>query len=126
MVTDEEDLESNNLASDNFFHPDSTNQFDKIIEELVKACDKTKQADERCRTQEASSEDFPSLNDVSQAKATPRWSNSKRTFSAGLKDGKIELGFHIKESETLFRLTGGKGLIKENGGYRSCHDIGKA
>ena len=125
MIKDEEYLERNNFASDNFSRSDSTNEFDKIIEVLVKACDKTKKADERSRHQEASNEDFPPLNDVSQARATPRWSNSKRTFSAGLKDGKIELGFHIKESETLFRLTGGKVLFNENGDYRSRHDIGK-
>ena len=78
--------------------------------------------------QKARNEHFPPLNDVPQASVIPHWPNvsTKRTFSAGLKDGRIELGFHVKESEVLFRLTGGKSSLKEKGDKESCHDIGKA
>ena len=78
--------------------------------------------------QKARNEHFPPLNHVSQAAVIPHRSNvnTHRTFSAGLKDGRIELGFHVKESEFLFRLTGGKSSFKEKGDKESCHDIGKA
>jgi hypothetical protein len=113
------------LETDQFFYQDNNNVFDKIIEELVKACDRTKKEDESNRRQKATSsnEDFPPLIGVSQPTATPRF--PKRSFSARLKDGEIELGFHVKESETFFRLTGGKLLFKENGDYQSGHEIGE-
>jgi hypothetical protein len=124
---DEDGSETNQSATDNFFRRDGIENFDKIIEELIKACHKTKEKDES-RQQNATVEDFPPLNDVSGSTKTsaPHWRNiSNLTFSAGLKDGQIELGFHVKESERLFRLTGGKLSFKENGDNQSCHDISR-
>lgn len=126
----------NEAATDDFFHRDGIDDnFDKIIEELIKACQETREKDEACqetkkkdggRQQNVTVEDFPSLTDAPQAPSTPRWSNVSinRTFSAGFKDGRIELGFHVKDSERFVRLTGGKLSLKENGDNQSGHDIG--
>ncbi len=117
----------NQSATDDFFRRDGSDNFDKIIEELIKACQETKKRD-KGRQQTVKNEHFPSLGDVSQATSfAPQWPNISvnRTFSAELKDGKIELGFHVKDSERLFRLTGGKLSFKENGDNQPCHDIGK-
>ena len=96
--------ETNQSATDKFFCLDNTKNFDKIIEELVKACQETKKNDE-------------GRQDVA--------STINRTFSAGVKDGKIELGFHVKDNERLFRLSGGNLSSKKTGRNHSCHGIGK-
>ena len=63
-------------------------------------------------------EDFPPLGDNAPSTTTTTASHErKRIPSAGSKDRtkKIELGFDVKKSERLFRLTGGK-VPKEKGG----------
>ena len=122
---DENDAETNQSATDDFFRLDDIDNYDKIIEELIKACQETKKRDKGLR--KARNEHFPPLNDVTTATASPHWPNisTKKAFSAGFKDGRIELGFHVKESETLFRLTGGRSSLKENGNKEVYHDIGK-
>ena len=112
-------------ATEEFFRRESTENFDKIIEELVKACQETKKKDEDWQ-EKTTDENFPSLiNDAPKTSTTSRWSRFKRPFSVGLKDGRIELGFHVKDSERLYRLTGGDSSLKEKGNSQSGHDIGK-
>ena len=91
----------------------------------MKACQETKRMDEENQNI-TTIEDFPPLNNVSSTSSTPHWPNISinRTFSAGFKDGRIELGFHIKDSERLFRLTGGKLSFKEGDNHQPTHDIG--
>ena len=95
--------ETNQSATDKFFRLDSAKNFDKIIEELVKACQETKKNEGR--------------QDVA--------STINRTFSAGVKDGRIELGFHVKDNERLFRLSGRNLLSKEKGRNQPYHGVGK-
>ena len=111
----QDDSETNQSATDAFFRRDtgSTKNFDKIIEELIKACQETKKNE--CR------QDVPSTNSTQHQPDV----NTKQAFSAGLKDGRIELGFHVKDSERLFRLSGGNLLPKKNRNNQSLHDIGK-
>ena len=52
-------------------------------------------------------------------------STINRTFSAGVKDGIIELGFHVKDNGRLFRLSGGNLLSKEKGRNQFYHGIDK-
>ena len=123
---DQDDLETSQSATDAFFSRHDTESFDEIIEELIKAWEE-EMKDDAGSQQETTDEDFPPLNDnAPTTSTTPRWPNisSKQTFSAGWKDGRIELGFHVKDSNRLFRLTGGK-LPKEKGDNLSGHDLGK-
>ena len=96
--------DANQSATDKFFRLDSAKNFDKIIEELVKACQETKKNDE-------------GRQDVA--------STINQTFSAGVKDGRIELGFHVKDNERLFRLSGGNLSSRERGRNQPYHGIGK-
>ena len=123
---DQDDLETSQSATDAFFSRDDTESFDKIIKALIKACEE-KMKDDAGSQQETTDEDFPLLNDnVPTTSTTSHWPNisSKQTFFGGLKDGRIELGFHVKDSDRLFRLKGGK-LLKEKGDNQSGHDAGK-
>ena len=125
---DPDDSDTDQSATEKFFQRDSTENFDKIIEELVKACEETKKNVAGLQ-QETTDEDFPPLNDnAPKASTNPHWPNIsiKRKFYAGLKDGKIVLGFDVKDSDRLFRLTGGNLLPKEKSGNQSGHDIGNA
>lgn len=118
--SDKDDSIADQSAIDNFFRRDGvpeTVNVDKIIEELIKACQKTKGKD-----------GFHSLNNDSHATSSSRSSSNsfRGAFWAGLRDGKIELGFHIKPSERLFRLTAGKFQESHlHGGSQSSHDIGR-
>ena len=119
----ENDAETNQTATDNFFRRHDVDDFD-TLKELVKATKKRGES----RLQKARNKHLPPLNDFPQAAVTPHWPNisSKRIFSAGLKDNTIKRGFHVKESEVLFWLTGGKSSLREKGDKESCLDIGKA
>jgi hypothetical protein len=90
-----------------------------MIEHFIKACQEMKKKDDG-RQQKATDEDFPLLVWVHQAP-----SSISRKFSAVLKDGRIELGFHVKDSKRLLRFTCGKSSFKENEDNQSCQDIGK-
>ena len=123
---DQDGLETSQSAIDAFFSRDDTENVGKIIKELIKACEETMKDDVGSQ-QETTDEDFPLLNDnAPTTSTTPNWPNisSKQTFFAGWKDGRIELGFHVKDSDRLFRLTGGK-LLKEKGDNQPGHDVGK-
>ena len=96
--------DTNQSATDKFFRLDSAKNFDKIIEELVKACQETK------RNDKGRQDDASTIN---------------RIFSAGVKDGRIELGFHVKDNESLFRLSGGNLSSKEKRRNQPYHGIGK-
>ena len=114
-------------ATNIFFRRDSDENFDKIIEELVKACQETKKKDAAQQQNAANmAEDFPLLSEQVPTSSAPHWPNVSinRTFSAGLRDGRIELGFHVTGSEVLFRLTGGK-LSSAETGNQSFHSSGK-
>lgn len=84
-----------------------TENFDKIIVELIKACRATKE------------------NDEQPQQISP--CNLCQQFFVGLSDGKIELGFHIKPSEQLFRLMGGKAPLLDNGDNQlDNHETGRS
>ena len=121
----EGDSNINQAATEEFFRRDEDVSFDRIIEELVKACQKTKKKDEDQR--KTTSEEFPRLTDIIPKPSAPHWPNisARQTFSACWKDGRIELGFHVTGSEEHYRLTGGKSS-KQSGDEKSWspHDIG--
>ncbi|XP_028391332.1 LOW QUALITY PROTEIN: uncharacterized protein LOC114516140 [Dendronephthya gigantea] len=106
----EDDSNINQATTEEFFHRDE-DVFDKIIRELVKACQRTRKKDEDQRN--AASEEFPLLTDNVPKPPAPHWPNT----STGL-------GFHVTGSEKYFRLTGGKSS-KQSGDEKSWspHDI---
>ncbi|XP_028391339.1 helicase with zinc finger domain 2-like isoform X2 [Dendronephthya gigantea] len=120
---DEDDSGTNQYTTDEFFRRDDDDNYDRIITELIKACRETKEKDED--KQKVTSNEFPALNDVDLFPKTsaPSWpvKSINRTFSAGLRDGKIELGFHVRDSDRLVRLTGGRMTFKESGDRESSH-----
>ena len=125
---DEDDTKISQFTTDEFFRRDGDDNYDKIIAELIKACRETKNKDKG--KQKVTTNEFPALNEVDPFPKTssPSWPNKSinRTFSAGLRDGRIELGFHVKDSDRLTRLTGGRMTFKESGDRESLHhDIGK-
>ena len=103
--------EEEKQSTDDFFNAEGIENYDEIVKALVQACKETKKKGELGNSQGTSDEDFPSLNgDNIISPGTPQWPRnhtSSRSFYAGLRNGEIELGFHIQESERLFRLTGG-------------------
>ena len=92
-----------------YFSIEDNDNFDDIVKVLVQACKKTKNTDELKQNQEESNEDFPPLTDDKTVAPVAKWprQNPGRTFYAGLKNGIIELGFHVKKSSRLLRLTSG-------------------
>lgn len=124
----EDDSERAQSTTDNFFRLDGIENVDKIIEELIKACRETKKRDQGLLQDAAKmEEDFPALNDVAPPTSALHWPNVSytRSFSARLKDGRIELGFHVRDSERLIRLTGGNMLSKKSEKQRSGCDVGE-
>ena len=105
--TDKDDSIADQSAVDNFFRGNGvTENFDKIIVELIKFCCATKENDER--PQQIST------------------CNLCQSFFVGLSDGKIDLGFHILPSERLFRLMGGKAPLLDNGDNQlDNHETGR-
>ena len=92
-----------------YFSIEDNDNFDDIVKVLVQACKKTKNNDELKQNQEESNEDFPPLTHGKTVAPVEKWprQNPGRTFYSGLKNGIIELGFHIKKSNRLRRLTSG-------------------
>ena len=114
-------METSRSATDNFFRRESIEDFDKIIEVLVKACREAKEEEDGGRQSTADGDLLP-LNDVSPTTSAV----SNGILYAELKDGVIEMGFHdhVEDSERLVRLNGGtKSSFKENGDFHPCRDI---
>ena len=107
-------LESNQEDTDIFFRREGGVNFDKIIEELIKACQETKKEEERQRRETCKY--FLPRNDVQPTTSASHLPNTSipSTFFAGLNDGEIQLGLQVKDSERLFCLSGGTSSLWEN------------